>query len=145
MPSKVPVLRWVPHMFMTDMRRIDGEHGDPGAGDWPSKARRMPCYRQVGKKRYALLSATPGPEVSHSAAGSLQLVCIYGPRELELVSEPQGWLHLSVQGELWFGGNRTELHLNCGHRRPDLRRSAQPESGKAGWGLRASQVVGRGN
>lgn len=121
------------------------ENTETRAGDWSSTARRTPCYRQVGKKRNAVLSATPGPEVSYSADGSLKLVCTYGPRELELVSEPQGWLDLSVQGELWFGGNRTELHLNCGHHRPDLRRSAQLESGKAGWGLRASQVVGGGN
>lgn len=31
-PSKVPVLQWVPHMFVTDMSRINGEHGDLGWG-----------------------------------------------------------------------------------------------------------------
>lgn len=108
MPSKVPVPQWVPHMFVMDMSRINGEHGDP-SWNWPSMAWLMVlAIRKQAGERYAAPSATSGPELSYSADGSPQLVCIYGTRELELMNEPQGWLGFSVQGELWFGGNRTE-------------------------------------
>lgn len=81
------------------------ENMETRAGHWSSTARLMVLAMGKEKVCCSELHIWAWVELWHRRKPAVGLVCTYGTRELELVTQPQGWLDFNVQGELWFGRN----------------------------------------